>query len=66
MMVYLFQFIVMHLDNINMQGEREINIKSNPKLWIYNVEGIHQLRINETFIYFFDKHVNNNKICNGC
>jgi hypothetical protein len=30
--------------------EREINIKSNRNLWIYNVEGIHQLRINETFI----------------
>jgi hypothetical protein len=27
-----------------MQGKREINIKSNPKLWIYNVEGIHQLK----------------------
>ncbi len=40
----------MSLDNTNMQGEREIKIKSDPKLWIYNVEGIHQLRINETFI----------------
>ncbi len=45
MMVYLFQFIVMHLDNINMQGEREINIKLDRKLWIYNVEAFINLKL---------------------
>jgi hypothetical protein len=44
--------MIVSFDENNMQQEKEINIKLIPKLWIYNVEGIHEFRTHKTSIQF--------------